>query len=299
MNLQYLKTFCAVISEGGMSAAAQKLYLTQPAVSQQIRVLEEQLDVKLIIRESRPSTPTIQGQLLYDYAKRILNLTQQAEVALHTVSKQMEGEYSIGTVNTLGLHFLSPITGLLLKYNPKINLKLFYSSHESVLKKFENGELDAIILADIDQEMNKKIDGVEKYLLSKDEMLLVSSSKQTDIPPIISTNQINDFPVVFFNKMYRSFQAVLEKRFSESGVNIHPTFECNNVGTAKKIIEYGVGWGFLPYHSILKQVRSQRLQVTKVKDIFFDISIYLYAYQSERSKQLADLLYHSLKQISR
>ena len=91
MNLQQLTTFCTVLSEGSMTAAADKLYLTQPAVSQQIRNLEDELGVELLERGVRRVKATLQGQLLYDYAKRILNLTQQAEVAIQTMSQEVAG----------------------------------------------------------------------------------------------------------------------------------------------------------------------------------------------------------------
>ncbi len=111
MNLQQLATFCRVISEGSMTAAAEKLNLTQPAVSQQIRALEDELGVPLLVRGVRQVKPSIQGQLLYDYAKKILFLTQQAEVAIHTFSQELAGEIRIGTTSAFGLHLVSPVVG--------------------------------------------------------------------------------------------------------------------------------------------------------------------------------------------
>src|SRR6185312_17465955 len=121
-NLQQLTTFCTVLSEGSMTAAAEKLFLTQPAVSQQIRNLEEEMRVDLLVRGVRQVKPTLQGQLLYDYAKRILHLTQQAEVAIQTISQEMVGDLRLGTLNSIGLYLISPIVGLFLKHNSKLRL---------------------------------------------------------------------------------------------------------------------------------------------------------------------------------
>ncbi len=71
LNLQQLSTFVTVISEGSMTAAADKLFLTQPAVSQQIRNLEEELGVDLLVRGVRQIKSTPQGEVLYEHAKRI------------------------------------------------------------------------------------------------------------------------------------------------------------------------------------------------------------------------------------
>ena len=101
MNFQQLATYCTVVSEGSMTAAAEKLFLTQPAVSQQIRNLEDEVGSELLVRGVRNVKPTLQGQLLYDYAKKILQLTEQAEVALQAMSNELAGDVKIGTLNSL------------------------------------------------------------------------------------------------------------------------------------------------------------------------------------------------------
>ena len=122
MNLQQLITFSTVISEGSMTAAAEKLYLTQPAVSQQIRNLEDEMKVNLLDRGSRHAKPTVQGQMLYDYAKRIIALTQQAQVAIQTMGEGVKGALRIGTLNSLGLQLISPAISGFMKHNSKIGL---------------------------------------------------------------------------------------------------------------------------------------------------------------------------------
>src|SRR3954470_6098629 len=142
MNLQQLTTFCTVISEGSMTAAAEKLFLTQPAVSQQIRNLEEELAVELLVRGVRNVKPTMQGQLLYDYAKKILYLTQQAQVAIQTMSQEISGEFRLATHNSLGLYMVSPILGLFLKHNNRMTVKLKYGVAENIIADLARGEVD-------------------------------------------------------------------------------------------------------------------------------------------------------------
>ena len=149
MNLQQLTTFCTVLSEGSMTAAADKLYLTQPAVSQQIRALEDEMGVSLLVRGVRQVKPTMQGQLLYDYAKRILHLTNQAEVAIQTMSQEISGHLRIGTVNSMGLYLISPIIGMFLKHNNNLNVKLEYGNFSQTLEAMRNSEVDVAILPDV------------------------------------------------------------------------------------------------------------------------------------------------------
>jgi DNA-binding transcriptional LysR family regulator len=102
MNMYQLQSFVTVISEGSMTGAADKLFLTQPAISQQIRNLEEDLGVELLVRGVRQIKPTLQGEVLFDYAKRILQLAQQGQVAVKAMGAQLKGQLRVGALNSVG-----------------------------------------------------------------------------------------------------------------------------------------------------------------------------------------------------
>ena len=76
LNLSQLQTFVMVASEGSMTAAADKLFLTQPAVSQQMKNMEDDLGVELIVRGSKQIKMTAQGEILYEHAKKLLSLAR-------------------------------------------------------------------------------------------------------------------------------------------------------------------------------------------------------------------------------
>ena len=296
MNLQQLTTFCTVLSEGSMTAAAEKLFLTQPAVSQQIRNLEEEMRVDLLVRGVRQVKPTLQGQLLYDYAKRILHLTQQAEVAIQTISQEMSGDLRLGTLNSIGLYLISPIVGLFLKHNSKLRLKLSYGAGEKVINEMRNNQVDIAILPDLKREFGIEFQDFEKRFLYKDEMWLVASGRDTSLPSTLEIKNMSVRPIVSFTEKYPTFRTQLEKRLSEGKVDYNPVFETDNVGTLKKVIESGVGWGFLPSHSIRKQVRTGRLMHIEVEEIKYSVDVYMYYRRNSGREQMVDILYRALQQ---
>ena len=102
LNLHQLSTFVTVIGEGSMTAAADKLYLTQPAVSQQIRNLEDEVGVELLVRGVRQIKATPQGEVLYEHAKRLLQQVQKAEIAVKSMGAELKGHARIGTMNSIG-----------------------------------------------------------------------------------------------------------------------------------------------------------------------------------------------------
>jgi DNA-binding transcriptional LysR family regulator len=299
MNFQHLTTFCTVISEGSMTAAAEKLYLTQPAVSQQIRNLEDELKVELLQRGSRQAKPTAQGQILYEYAKRILALSQQAQLAIQTMNVEVEGTFRIGTLNSLGLYIVSPVIGLFLKHNSKLSVHLTYESGQALIDAFNKGDLDIIILPDAQVEYGGEPKDFEKKLLMQDEMWLVGSSKDSHLPEDIEVQDLPLKPFVHIMERYPNFEKELNKSLSKLGITLHPVFETVNVGTLKRVLESGLGWGFLPAHSIRKHVRSGRLTSVPVLDFNYTMNVYYYYRKNlldETAKRMSEVFYRALSQ---
>ncbi|UOF02764.1 LysR family transcriptional regulator [Bdellovibrio reynosensis] len=295
-NLYQLTTFVTVISEGSMTAAADKLYLTQPAVSQQIRNLEEDLGVELLVRGVRQIKATPQGEVLYEYAKKIINLTQQAEIAIKSIGHQMKGQLRIGTLNSLGLHLMSPIVGRLMRHNPDLMLKIDYDRGDELIKSFKKGHYDILILPDVKVEFASELENCESKFLVKEEMWLVGSSKEEKMPQQISLKDIGSFSLVNFTDEFPGFNNAVNSKLDSLGVNVPSIFESANVGTLKRVIEAGLGWGFLPAHSIKKQVRSGRLNRVYVKDLHYEIDLMFYYKKNSENRALLEVFYQTMAQ---
>lgn len=298
MNLQQLATYCTVLSEGSMTAAADKLLLTQPAVSQQIRNLEEDLGVELLVRGVRQVKPTIQGQMLYDYAKKILYLTQQAEVAIKTMSQEVAGDLRIGTLNSLGLYLISPIIGLFLKHNSQLKIKLVYGSGDRIISEMRNKNVNMAILPDLKKEYGIEFEHFDKRFLFNDEMWLVGSARDTSLPRNMEFKDLIQRPWVSFTEKYPSFRLSLEKKMQELGADPNVVFESDNVGTLKRVIESGLGWGFLPAHSIRKQVKMNRLTQVEIEDFRYSVNVNLYSQKGNDLASLVEIFFRSLQQQS-
>ena len=295
MNLQQLITFSTVVAEGSMTAAAEKLYLTQPAVSQQIRNLEEELGVNLLVRGVRQAKPTVQGQMLFDYAKKIIALTQAAQVAVQTLGEGIKGSLRVGAVNSLGLYLLSPLVGNFLKHNPKVNLSLVYAEGPEILCALQKGELDVAILPDVEQEFGKSADDLEARPLLKDEIWLVASARALSAPSSISLKDLEERPIAVLRGEYPGFDQSLQNTLRANGVKLTPTFETNNTGTLKKVIESGLGWGFVPSHSVRKQVRAGRLAIIEVPELKYSVDVSYYHRKGDPNMQVIDVFYGALK----
>lgn len=279
-----------------MTAAAEKLHLTQPAVSQQIRALEDEMGVNLLVRGVRNVKPSMQGQVLYDYAKKILHLTQQAETAIQTLSQEMAGELKIGTTNAFGLHLVSPVVGLFLKHNSNLSLKLVYGTADQVVAEMRKGSVDMTILPNLKNEYGVEFDRYEDQFLMSDEMWLVGSGRDAGLPSKITLKEINARPNVVYSASYPGFKRQLQQRLEKEKIQCNPVFESDNVGTVKRVVEAGVGWGFMPSHSIRKQVRTRRLSHIHVEDMTYQTTIHLYSTRSPGIRKMAEVFYRAIHQ---
>jgi len=291
LNLQQLSTFVTVLSEGSMTAAADKLFLTQPAVSQQIRNLEEELGVDLLVRGVRQIKSTPQGEILYEHAKKILLLVNQAEVAIRSMGADMQGTLRIGTLNSLGLHLMSPIMSRLLRFNPDLSVKVHYEKGDELIRLFKKGSLDILILPDAEKEFGTQLEGAQKKFLLKEEMWLVGSGTQIESGHEIELTQLKKYPLVLFSEEYPTFEQKLMTLMKEKNVRYDIVFESSNVGTLKRVIESGLGWGWLPAHSVKKQVRSGRLLRLHVKDFHYESDLIFYYKAQGDAKILAENFY--------
>jgi DNA-binding transcriptional LysR family regulator len=290
LNLSQLQTFVTVAAEGSMTAAADKLFLTQPAVSQQMKNLEDELGVELIVRGSKQIKMTAQGEILYEHAKKILSLAQVAEVSIKSVGAQLKGELRIGTLNTIGLHLMSPVVSRLLKFNPDFKIKVDYAKGEQLIQSYKKGDLDVLVLPEVELNYKSTLPDSKSQVLFQEEMWLVGSGKDEFYPMSLSVAEIKKIPYVHFANEFPDFDLCLARATG----TLQSVFESSNVGTLKRVIEYGLGIGFLPSHSIKKQVRGGRLNRIKITDFEYKMNFHYYYKTSSASAETAKILFQAL-----
>jgi DNA-binding transcriptional LysR family regulator len=238
----------------------------------------------------------MQGEVLFEQAKKVLALAQQAEIAVKTMGKDVRGHIGLGTLNSIGVQLITPIIGRLLKFNPKLSVKILYEDLDLLLKGFLNSELDAVIIPEIDPEVYRDIP-LEKKFLMREELWLVASGKMIDVPKQISIHQLRDFPVILFSRELPAFEAKLKETLQR--FSIEPVCESSNVGTLKRIVESGLGWGFLPASSIRKQIKAGRMVQVQVKDFNYAVDFYYYYKTVSEKKALLDVFFQALEQQER
>ena len=170
-TLQQLRILKAIATEQSFTKAAKLLYLSQPSLSKQIRILEENLDMILVNRENHKISLTENGQVFLQYAERILALCEESCRALIDLKNGERGNLIVGASQTIGTYLLPRVLALFAQRYPQINLKVQVNSTRLIAKHIVNREIDiAIVGGDIPHELKKNL-LVESFV--EDEFSLI------------------------------------------------------------------------------------------------------------------------------
>jgi DNA-binding transcriptional LysR family regulator len=147
MQIETLKIFCDILETRSFSKAASLNYISQSAVSQQVRSLEERYHRKLIERGKRTLTPTQAGDVLYRGAKEILESFVAMENRLEVLSNSIVGTLRVATVYSVGLHELPPYLTAFMRRYASANVRLEYSRSNRIYEDVSTGIVDLGIVA--------------------------------------------------------------------------------------------------------------------------------------------------------
>ena len=150
-NLSSYKIFKTVADEGSFLKAAEKLYITQPAISKAVKKLEDSLNVKLFIREARGVRLTPDGEVLYDYVVSAFNSIETAENTIKSRLNLGIGQLRIGTSATLCKYVLLPYLTDFVSKNPHIQVSIQCQSTNDTISLLDEGKIDVGLVGITDE----------------------------------------------------------------------------------------------------------------------------------------------------
>lgn len=169
MEFRLLHTFVAVAELRHFARAADRCNLSQPAVSHQIRHLEEQLGARLLNRSGRRVSLTVAGELLLEDARRILAAVDRARERVHGISSGTLGRVRLGATETVGLYVLPPIVDRYRQAHPQFGLHFTIGSELDLLEQVAGNDLDMAVIAG-----RPVLGELQGRLVGRDELALVA-----------------------------------------------------------------------------------------------------------------------------
>lgn len=255
MNLHHLFVFCSVAKNKSFKKAANEINISQPAISQQIQKLEQALEKKLIERKGVYFKLTSHGETLYEYGKRIFELTDEAKTALSTLSSYQQSLF-IGTTAIPGTSFLLDIIEQSMEKNHYLKFNIITeSTTNKLIDKIIKNQIDVAIA----YESIILRDDIIVRKIAHDELVLALPGKHPWANGrMVSFEDILTLPFIFLNE--DSFiQQILNNVLSGRKINVILNFK--SIDIVKSAIIRGLGVSLLPYSTIKYELENGLLSV--------------------------------------
>lgn len=258
-----LKTFLCVAQEKNFTRASEKLCLTQPAVSHQIALLEEELGVKLFVRKRNDLSLTPEGETIYKYACQAEDLWNKT--VLHLKEGNNHIKLRVGITHTSENNKITTVLGKYSSINPNISFAIYTDNREELYRKLDNYELDFIIVSD-NRENNRF-----KYLkLDSDTiMCIVDSEHELSNKKEVSLKDIKKYPLIMRHSgsetriMFDS--SLLAIKDSIDNYNI--ALELDSISTIKNLVSKNIGIAILPKSACTNEINKGKLISIPIKDL--------------------------------
>ena len=262
INLDLYKLFYTVAKEGSISSAAKILYISQPAVTLQIKKLESQLGISLFTRSKHGVILTDEGKVLFEYVKNAIDCFNNGENALSNLKNLDSGTIRIGVSTTICRYILMPYLEKFHATYPKIDIQINNNVSTNIIKELRNGNLDMVILF-APQAENKDliitpIKEVQDIFVGNKEYFNLPKEK-------ISLQDLEQYPLIFPSSTSSS-RAYLDKCLKDNNVDLKPKLEVVSYNLIVDLIKTGFGIGYVTKEFIMNELDNKTLYEIKIKE---------------------------------
>jgi LysR family transcriptional regulator, transcriptional activator of the cysJI operon len=283
MHIETLKVFCDLVDLQSFSLAAERNFITQSAVSQQIRSLEERFKRRLLerVRGRREIKLTAAGEVFYRESKNVLVAYEQLNESLRGLVGKIGGTVKVATVYSVGLHEMPAKVGEFMSKFPSAKIDLEYSRTTKVVRDVLSGSVELGVLAFPEPRRGLTVVQMPAHRL----VLICPPEHKFAKRAQVKTSELNGMDFVLFERDTPTRKAT-DRILKAHGVEVKKVAEFDNIETIKRAVQVGFGLAILPQPSITDELRNGQLAVVKLaeKDWTRPVGV---IYRSDRNLSLA------------
>lgn len=260
MQLGQIEAFVEVARQGNISRAAEVLYLTQPTVTARLLALEEEVGDKLFTRVKYGVTLTDAGKALLPYAQRALQNLADGQATVKNLREAARGSLQLGSSSFMSMYILPSLLHRFAVDFPGVSVAVRTGHTEEILEMVLREEVQ------IGLTLSIKHPDIETLVLHEDELVLVAApSHPFSHRSTVSMEEVAQEGVVSFDTS-TSYYKLVNSIFVNAGLALKGRFEMDNVETAKRIVEKGLGISLLPRTAVQKEITLATLKVVPITD---------------------------------
>ncbi len=285
-----LQTLVAAGKTGSFSKAAEKLHVTQSAISQSVKNLEKKVGVKLFARTGKKIMLTPEGEKLYELGNEVLSRINDTISEIRENKEAMTGVIRIGTLAGLGKSWLGPLLINFSSQFPDLKIEVCLDLPAVLVKKFERFELDCLVIS---EETTLDV-GQSDVLYEEKATLVFPNSKDFPIGPGITLDELLNYPLLLFDSNAPLFIKWCKVKYGKVPRNISGRFIINSHGNMLHAVSQGLGIAVVPDH-VLKRSYFKDKVSTLGEDSVCMINKILHVYRKEsieltRMQKLREIL---------
>lgn len=269
-TLQQLRILKAVASEKSFTRAAEILFVSQPSLSKQIKILENRLGIVLLNRENNSISLTEGGRVFLKYSERILALCEESCRALNDVKNGDRGNLAVGASQTIGTYLMPRVLALFAQNYPQINIKVQVDSTRVIAKNVVNREIDiAVVGGDVPEELKKNLE-IENFV--EDELILIvpkshpfalKRQKKINKGDLYHLNFITLNSTSTIHKFIDNI--LIQNNIETKQFNI--IMQLNSIEGIKTAVSLGLGAAFVSSSAIEKEIELNTVEIITIENI--------------------------------
>lgn len=267
-TLQQLRILKAIATEKNFTKAAELLYLSQPSLSKQIKILEKNLGVLLINRENNKISLTENGKVFLQYSERILALCEESCRALIDLKNGERGNLTVGASQTIGTYLMPRVLALFARNYPQIDLKVQVNSTRMIAKNVVNREIDiAVVGGEIPVELKKNL--IVEPFVEDEFSLIVPKSHPFATKKLITKEDLYhlNFITLNSNSTIRKFidNILIQNKIEIKQLKI--IMQLNSIEGIKTAVGLGLGAAFVSSSAIEKEIELKKIEILKIDNM--------------------------------
>ncbi len=283
MHIETLKVFCDLVDLESFSLAAERNFITQSAVSQQIRALEDRFKRRLLerIRGRREVKLTPAGDVFYQESKKVLAAYDQLQENLRGVVGKIGGTVKVATVYSVGLHELPDKVREFMTKFPAAKIDMEYSRTTRVVRDVLNGTVELGILAFPEPRR-----GLTITPMPDDRLVLIAPPEHKFAGrKKMKVAELDGEDFVLFERDVPTRKA-MDKIFKTNGIEVKKVAEFDNIETIKRAVEVGFGIAIVPESAVQEARKAGTLAVVQMAEKYWVRSVGV-IHRTDRSLSIA------------
>lgn len=242
MDLRHLRYFVAVAEEGSVNLAAEKrLHTAQPSLSRQIRDLEREVGVQLLVRTARGVEVTEAGRVFLDHARLALAQAEAAVQSARRIAHPAKPVFAVGFVVGHEADCIAPTTSILRDELPGLEVRIFSGFSVDLAEDLMRGRLDVAFMR---REPADDLD--YRPVLSENLVAILPRDHRLAKRPFVDPRDLAGETFIGISPVPRILRAAVHGYLEQSGVQIVPSFEIDNFAMATSLVESSSGIALLP-----------------------------------------------------